>query len=181
MRVIFLDKDGVVNTVTKNGMQMVLPFLSKRGKYYHNTYFDPKVIPNFVNLLNYCREKDVKIVISSSWRHMGEAVHFNEYYDTYFQLNQYSKIEDLSRNIVIGITDKNFDDRADQIKKYLNEHPEITEFVIIDDDYFNFRKTFPLYNFIRINPRKGLQNYHLLLMKLSFKWQEFKNKLKRGK
>ena len=180
MKIIFLDMDGVVNSICKGGMQIELPFKNRNGEYRYGCYYDPKVIPTFVKLLNYCRKTGVKIVISSSWRAMGDAEEFNNYYETYFHIDRFSKIENLHRNLVIGRTVSNFSDRSEQIQEFLSTKPDIKEFVIIDDDYFNFRKTFPLYNFIRINPKKGLQNYHLLLMKLSFKWQEFLNKFRRG-
>jgi hypothetical protein len=71
------------------------------------------------------RYKEVKVVISSSWRHFFPLERIKEILEEYH----------VSSNHVIGITptDKG-DNRGLEINMWLAEHPEVTQYVIIDDN-----------------------------------------------
>jgi hypothetical protein len=116
MKVIFLDIDGVLN-VTAQGHDAY-------GGIFHSNFVD--------NLARIIKETDAKIIISSSWRHSG-----------------FQKMLDLwgFRNLpgeVIGVTPDlyrhlNFEGertmvRGDEIQAILDRMPEITNYVILDDD-----------------------------------------------
>ena len=116
MKVVFLDIDGVLNVIPQGHDAF--------GGIFHSDFVD--------NLKRIIDETDAKIVISSSWRHSG-----------------LQKMLDMweFRNLpgeVIGVTPDlyrflDFEGertmvRGDEIQAVLNIHPEITHYVILDDD-----------------------------------------------
>lgn len=116
MKIIFLDIDGVLNVIPQGHDAF--------GGIFHSDFVD--------NLNRIIDETDAKIVISSSWRHSG-----------------LQKMLDMweFRNLpgeVIGVTPDlyrflDFEGertmvRGDEIQAVLNIHPEITHYVILDDD-----------------------------------------------
>ena len=116
MKVIFLDIDGVLNVIGQGHDEF--------GQIFHQHFID--------NLKRIVDETGAKIVISSSWRHSG-----------------LQKMLDMweFRNLpgeVIGVTPDlyrflDFEGertmvRGDEIQAVLNIHPEITHYVILDDD-----------------------------------------------
>ena len=116
MKVIFLDIDGVLNVIPQ-------------GHDAFGGIFHPDFVDNLKRIID---ETDAKIVISSSWRHSG-----------------LQKMLDMweFRNLpgeVIGVTPDlyrflDFEGertmvRGDEIQAVLNIHPEITHYVILDDD-----------------------------------------------
>lgn len=123
MKVIFLDIDGVLN----------------HEEWYRNRFntdIYPEGIPTYplcefcpesVNILNHIlKETGAIIVISSSWR-------FNENIDTILTkvgINQkvYDKTPFLGTKYGTTLC------RGKEIQEYLNNHSEITNYVIIDDD-----------------------------------------------
>ena len=113
MKVIFLDIDGVLNVIP-NGYD-------KWGGIFHTHFVD--------NLKRIIDVTDAKIVISSTWR-MGNGLE---------GMIDMWKMRDLPGE-VIGITPnfmvhfKTTLCRGKEIDAYLEEHPEITNYVIIDDD-----------------------------------------------
>ena len=117
MKIIFLDYDGVVNT---------LIFDSKRDEPYFNFPKDNKV-NNFqaVCWLNkLCLENDAKIVVTSTWRN------YENYKECLYNGG-------LSKNIeILGKTDDLGTKRGYEIQKWLddNKNLEIKEFVILDDE-----------------------------------------------
>jgi hypothetical protein len=72
-----------------------------------------------------CKNVNAKIVISSTWR-------------TFFTIEEWNKVFlwlELDNIEVIGITGYSDDRiRGHEIKAYLDEHKEVEDFVIIDDD-----------------------------------------------
>ena len=134
MNVIFLDIDGVVNTLQI--YDEVQPFFKKDsrsmidrdGYYYDLCDYDDGRVSNrqAVLWLNHiCKENNAKIVISSSWR-------IGHYEDTIKCLRNTGLDKDIE---IIGKTPVFWKKkRGDEIKAFLKEHPEITDFVILDDD-----------------------------------------------
>lgn len=111
MKVIFLDVDGVLNnprtkTRTRDGWRFVDDYLVER-------------------LAQIVRATQAKVVLSSSWR---EGWDDNEIY-----------FQDLRRKLVSynillqDRTGKWRKTRAQEIMEYLAQHPEITNYVILDD------------------------------------------------
>ena len=123
MKVIFLDFDGVITT-QKSKYKLDSDALHLLGKIINST--------------------DAKIVISSSWRQRTLEGTIKALQDTSdFRLNG---IEFPFIDRIVGITDKIYGValtdkekhisllRGVEIREWLNEHPEVTNYVILDDD-----------------------------------------------
>ena len=116
MKVIFLDFDGVLNVIPQ-------------GHDDFGGVFHPEFVENLRRVLD---ETGAKLVISSTWRHMGLE-----------RLNRMWKQRQYPGEI-IGITpDLRWSDdfegetkmvRGDEIQAYLHWYSEITNYVILDDD-----------------------------------------------
>lgn len=106
MKVLFLDFDGVINSFSSLG--------------YGDT-FTPVCCKHLQNLMS--KEPELKIVVSSSWRHLG--------------LEEIKKILDkngINKSKVIDVTGNEKGIRGHQIQCWLDKHPEVTAFAILDDE-----------------------------------------------
>lgn len=139
MKVVFLDFDGVINSI-----QSAIFWHSKRdqSKWENEMYkswqgtlreyiaqeFCPIAMSNVEELMR--RVLDLKIVVSSTWRY-GETP------ETLAKILHPSK---LLGDAIIDVTpDFGWRDgkriaRGEEIQDWLNRHPEVTDYVIIDDD-----------------------------------------------
>jgi hypothetical protein len=166
MKVIFLDIDGVLNV--ESYLSAVVDVCKREGldfnKHIRDEYGD-LFCPLTVRYLNWIIEScDAKIVISSTWRMSGLTV-----------MKEMWKYRELPGEI-IGITpvtrsfkpsDLSFKEQAErgnEIKQYLQEHKEITNYVIIDDDddflqeqEGNFIQTFHQYGLTNIVAEKCIE------------------------
>lgn len=118
MKVIFLDYDGVVNT----------PIWDENGKCRFCFPDDGKVnnyqAVMWVNEL--CKKTGAKIVVSSTWRYTSHDI---SYQDCLYNGGLNKDIE------IIGCTEWfGNETRTAEIKSYLEKHPEIDKYVILDDD-----------------------------------------------
>lgn len=151
MRAIFWDIDGVMNNeLEARDAPIWSETLSNKDKI-----FDRMVSPsNFrpvMELLMYCFEKDIKMVISSSWRVLTRTdcleslrLHFGYY---------------LIDKLYIGKTPEiNGHGRGDEIRTFLFNNPEITNYIVIDDDY---TKDFKGLNVFTTTFKKGLTERHV--------------------
>jgi len=124
MKVIFLDFDGVI-ALTKNGDA-------------HGISLD------LVDLLNdIILSTNAKVVVSSDWRRHRSITDL-----------QSILVDKDFLGMVIDKTDDsdNFDCRSDEIHNWLNAHPDITSFIILDDlDLFGFGD-----KFLQTDPTVGL-------------------------
>lgn len=125
MKIIFLDIDGVLNSITD---------FIESSRYGHPYNTGNKVISSgkLCLLEMILIQTDAKIVISSSWQH-------------YFKLNEiYEMFKErgfkLPRNIIIGKTNERRSIssgpeyfRQYAIEKWLQRRSHITSYVIIDD------------------------------------------------
>lgn len=153
MKVLFLDFDGVINTQSKDGGDLTLPLLDYEGKYTSVTRWNPKCIKPFLELCKLCADKGYKIVISSSWRLLGGAKEFNEYFRTYFRI---PFIHDIKEDLVIGITPRRADgERGLEIKEWLNRY-EVEDYIIIDDDVWDIYPYINSSNVLEIMREVGL-------------------------
>lgn len=114
-RVVFLDYDGVVNTL----------IWRDDGKCTYGFPSDNKV-NNFQSVQwvsEFCEKYGYSIVVTSTWRFE------NNYKECLINGGLRNGIEILGRTPYID-----GECRGAEIKQYLSEHPEITEFLIFDDD-----------------------------------------------
>lgn len=106
MKVIFLDFDGVMNP---------------ENNYKPDCVFSKSAVKNLNKLL--AEAPDAKIVVSSAWRHKGLE----------FVKDTLSK-NGIDSERVTDITDLvHRNDRGHHIERYLKDHKEIKQFVILDD------------------------------------------------
>jgi hypothetical protein len=122
MRVIFLDFDGVLNSVASMIYNNRLK-LQGLSDIPTNEAFCPISCSN----LEYILEElpDVQVVVSSNWRKDK----------TLNSLQEIFKINDILPKRMIDTTPIAKDNyRGTEVDMYLKEHPEITDFVIIDND-----------------------------------------------
>jgi hypothetical protein len=124
MVVIFLDFDGVITT----GDSISLAFNKRRageipGTDWNKYQIDTELANNVRKLQEHL---GAKIVISSTWRILDELPVLREY------LKERGGIDPES---VIDITPhRNDGSRGREIKEWLDAHPEVTSFKILDDD-----------------------------------------------
>ena len=158
MKVIFLDFDGVLNGYTPF-IRQVFKTAEKLHllKLLHNV-FDIFGIHfwKVFKLFCVCKITDAKVVLSSSWR--------RAYYKPYKECGNRGK--ELQRKLkfwnipVIGMTDFIDGKREKEIQDYLEHHPEVEDFVILDDEIFDIKKSFPE-NFVQTsNGKIGTSDEH---------------------
>lgn len=122
MRVIFLDFDGVLNSVAS------IIYHNRRklegtGEVFSHKSFCPIALSN----LQYILEElpDVQVVVSSTWRKYNTLTALQ---DIFMQCN-------ILPERMVGTTPVDPGRyRGIEIESYLKDHPEVTSFVIIDDD-----------------------------------------------
>lgn len=134
MKVVFLDFDGVLNSA-----QSATFWHNKRdqSKWENELYkewqgslfeylafeFCPIALSNMEELMR--RVPDLKVVVSSTWRLNNDV-------------EALKKILHPAKLIVNAIIDTTpnirITPRGNEIQAWLDKHPEVTEFVIIDDD-----------------------------------------------
>lgn len=135
MKITFLDIDGVCNSYE---------WYVKKEKPIIGEYFDEDIDPEVIDRINrLCEESDSKIVISSSWR-------IDSYYK---QRLEKAGLKNIIDKTPITAFDSHYFTRGEEIQMWLEYHPEVTNYVIIDD-YEDFMKE-QLPHFVKINPYKG--------------------------
>lgn len=139
MKIIFLDFDGVITT-------------------YQSKW---KIDMNKIKIINdICDKTDAKIVVSSSWKigYRGVVPVFHESLKQYFIKNQYlvhfKDTFDKFISNIIGMTESIGGLRGDEIKFYMNKHPEVDSYVILDDDSDMLDQQ--LFNFIQTDTYEGI-------------------------
>jgi hypothetical protein len=136
MKVVFLDIDGVLNHEEFYTKRNTIP-LDEQKPYPYN-HFDPISVAYLNDII---AVTNAKIVISSSWRSDPD-------------------IKNILHNVgivgeIIGCTPDLYNIhgslcRGKEIDAWLNCHPLVTEYVILDDD--NDMEEHQLSHFIRTNP-----------------------------
>lgn len=168
--ILFLDFDGVVNNVgTRSGMGLNIPFKCCDGSI-RLTDWGFENIGIFNQLLIWCSENNVKIVISSSWRIcMGSSKEFNEFFDTIF--HEYSWIKRINHldSVVIDTTYRTRTNRELEIKEWLDKNSYTEKFVILDDDVNYGNEYFKDEQIVKTDNKVGLTKE---------KFEEIKRKLK---
>jgi hypothetical protein len=128
MNILFLDIDGVLNSAST----------MKHGVHLCNK--------RIVMLSQLCKELDLKIVISSSWRLLYDLRELKE------MLNRTGF---SGRQRIIDVTNEhNTGHRGIEIKIWLTAHPEVTRYAIIDDDRDMLPEQLPY--FVKTSWKTGL-------------------------
>lgn len=118
MKVLFLDFDGVLNSEASFRME-----IRRKNNNVSNT-LSSVACSNLQFILE--QAKDVKLVISSTWRKLHTMVELQNI------LNSYG----VEAARVIGKTPLTMSgDRSHEIKLWLEENTNVTQYVILDDDY----------------------------------------------
>lgn len=117
MNAIFLDVDGVLNSINK------LKEVYNKTKKAHSGYNYPFGENAIENLKEIVEKTNSKIIITSTWRknRIGKMILLKK-------LKEYG-IDDK----VVGYTNIINDNREEEIKEYLRRNPNIKNFIIIDD------------------------------------------------
>ena len=118
MNIIFLDVDGVLNSIN----HLKEEYHKNKRPYSGFDYpFDPVCLNNLVSLVN---KTDAYLVITSTWRiyEIGKEILLNV-------LKQYGLLDR-----VIGYTRVLHKTRGEEIKDYLEKHDNIN-YIILDDDF----------------------------------------------
>lgn len=132
MKIIFLDIDGVITSARSGWMNMDIYAV------------------NFMIWL--CEQLDMKIVISSTWRYNTNR----EFWNTIFMKKN---IHDDYRTPSTPY-DEDVPRRGGEIKAWLDNHPEVTEYLIIDDDSDILDEQKP--HFIQTDSMEGLLFSHMI-------------------
>ena len=139
MKVVFCDVDGVLNNAR-----------TKDRSPSGYTGVSNELIRRLKNIVV---KTGAVIVLSSDWRLIrDDPVHGKDYRYLVRKLKfaGYLKISDHTADI-------SWQDRGLEIRRYLEEHPQITDFVILDDIPFgDFKKNGLLSNLVLTDRTKGL-------------------------
>lgn len=133
MRIIFLDIDGVVTSLRTG---------------WHN--LDIYTI-NFLRWV--CKKADVKIVISSTWRMNHNADYWKNIFGEYIHKDYRTPIGRELASIRDNLC------RGNEIQLWLSEHPEVTKYLILDDD--SDMLEFQMNSFIKTDTFNGLLHEHM--------------------
>lgn len=134
-RIIFLDIDGVLNTVMVDTQPISqYSHLREDGFYYDLASPNQKRVSNrqavmWLNLL--CKQKKAKIVISSTWR---LSLSLDEMKEALVNSGLLPEIEVIGATPNLGYLPERT--RGLEIQRYLDEHygDELPQFIILDDD-----------------------------------------------
>ena len=120
MKIIFLDIDGVIWTGNHDRIVRNL----YEDSYSHMDDFDPKTVEQLNRILS--TDPQIHIVISSSWR----LSHTLDWLKEHFESQGF-----VFADKIIGTTPELINkERGWEIDNWLNNHPYIDKFVILDDD-----------------------------------------------
>lgn len=172
-KILFLDFDGVVNNIgTRSGMGLNIPIKCYDGNIRLTDWgFDN--IGVFNQLLLWCLENNVKIVISSSWRIcMGGSKEFNEFFDTIFHEYSWLKRVNSLDSLIIDVTGQARNTRELEIKEWLDKNNYKGMYVIVDDDVTYPNKYFKDKHIVKINNKVGLTKVKLGEIKRKLKEKE---------
>lgn len=109
MKVLFLDIDGVLNNL------------------YSMVQYKCHLWPPLVYKLNEISnsDTDVKVVVSSAWRILFSELELK---------NMLIRAGWSHADLIIGVTPSGWHSRGEEIQEWLDAHPEVTHYAIVDDD-----------------------------------------------
>lgn len=139
MKVLFLDFDGVMNSED---------YIKSLGKPFSTTVDDEIIDPKTITLLNtIIRETKSEIVVSSVWRKTMTAFALQ---CMMLRHGFEGEIIDTTPSSASGI-------RGLEIQTWLNQHPEVESFAILDDSN-DMAHLMPY--LIRTTYKEGLTDYY---------------------
>ena len=121
MKVIFLDFDGVLNHVK-----------SKSRVTFEDGIYVGLDKDKLRNLAKIVQETDAKIVLTTTWRDHYEVGAYKQNDRVRKYVN--NKFRDLGLKIYDKVREGKRFDRGKDVKAWLDEHPDVTEYVAIDDE-----------------------------------------------
>jgi len=161
MKVIFLDFDGVI--CTRDSIAGAHEFAKADKSGDRNLYSAQMIDPILVGNLNeVVKETGAVVVVSSAWRHLHDMKEVREF----LRINGFlGKVIDRTPvwkeyKDEIGVKTTNDlerfweYERGNEIKMWLDKHPEVESFVILDDEISDIFPVFP-YNYIRTDMENG--------------------------
>lgn len=119
MKVLFLDIDGVLNSfkTAKEHKGFPLNFTD-----LHLKRFDWDAVKRVKDI---CRRTGTQIVLSSSWRR----------YFTFEEVGQHLDLDIIDATVTLSsFIEGRRIVRGDEIQEWLDRHPEVTQWAIVDDD-----------------------------------------------
>lgn len=155
-KVIFLDLDGVLNT------EEHFAYLRNNGldtTDYFGNLFSPVAVKNLQQIID---ATDAKIVISSSWRFAGMDVlkimwKKRQLPGNIYDITSLYVADDFIREHMheecFDYSEVIFSARELEISSWLQDHPEVTNYAILDD--LSSMKQYEA-NYVRINPETGI-------------------------
>lgn len=136
MKIIFLDIDGVLNTL----MIDIKPFSSNRGQISRDGFYYKLNMPNDMEVSNrqaimwlnkLCVETNAKIVITSTWRMGVDGLENTK--KALYNSGLIDNIEIIDATPILqNPVDMNI--RGHEIQEWLDNHKNINKYVILDDD-----------------------------------------------
>lgn len=154
MNVIFLDIDGVLNS--QEYYHHIYNIYKETGKHVSHHFVDETPLNLLINYLN---SSSTKLVISSSWKYSNNPEETIKQFDSYDP--ECINIAKLNK-FIIGCTPRIYKEgscRGTEIKWWLDNHPEINKYVIIDDDSDMLSEHLPY--FIKTQNKYGLKQCHI--------------------
>lgn len=153
MKVIFLDIDGVLCLENQFGTRFnKANFVGMKSDIL--VRFDDFDIPAIKALNRILKETGAEIVVSSDWRRYATVAELG----TYFNYHGIAKLP-IGKTIMVSSNMRRFSkvvdhdsERVDEINLYISEHPEIKQWIALDD--MDLSALGP--NFIRIMSENGL-------------------------
>lgn len=133
MKIILLDFDGVLNCVT-----------SKSRVTFEDGVYVGLDKDKLRNLAKIVQETDAKIVLTTTWRDHYEVGAYKQSNRVGKYVN--NKFRDLGLKIYDKIEDGKRFDRGVGAKRWLEEHPEVTDFVILDDEEMGYYNDYDLFD-----------------------------------
>lgn len=85
-------------------------------------------------LSEWCNENDVKICVSSVWKHHFGTLDSERYNSTPEKWEDAFVKLGFKPGTFVGITGDRKTLRGEEIKEWLDKHPEVTDYAILDDD-----------------------------------------------
>lgn len=141
-KIIFLDVDGVLNSVT-----FYEKFLSEGIDCDREDILDQTALCRLAKIV---RDTNAGIVISSSWRWDANALRI---LTTQLAVYGIIPIGTTIQEIRVNLS------RAEEIRMWLKEHPEVNNYVVLDDDVMDVEEIAS--HHIKTNFNKGLEMNHV--------------------
>ena len=136
MKVIFLDFDGVLNCSTSKSR---VPFPKEPNVWYVG--LDSNKLWNLAKII---QETDAKIVLTTTWREHYEVGAYKQTDPVGKYMN--NKFRKFGLKIYDKIQRGKRFDRGRGVNVWLDEHPEVTNFVILDDEEMGYYNDYDLFD-----------------------------------